>query len=116
MSIASARTVLSSFAHWMSATKDRILILGLAMSDNSLVSRFLAAIQWAANRRLRIIVNDEDVKLTIYFNSHVRVTPIQVMTAVINAIDNAKKDPRNSTAEELKEAAAVPDELDEMIK
>ena len=86
------------------------------MSDTSLVSKFLSAIEWAANRRLRIIVNDEDVKLTVYFNSHVRVTPIQVMTAIIRAVDEARRDPRNRTAEEMKESAPVPDELEEIIK
>ena len=68
-----------------------------------LLNRLLDAISWAANRRLRVIVNDENVKMTVYFNPTERVTPIQVLTALIDAIDRAKQDPANWKVGELKE-------------
>jgi dTDP-D-glucose 4,6-dehydratase len=53
----------------------------------------MTALAWAHTRRVRVIVKKGDVRVTMYFSGHERASGVEVLMAIVEAIEDAKRDP-----------------------
>lgn len=86
----------------------------------TLLNRLIAALDWAHKRRVRIIVKENDVRVTIYFTGDEKASGVQVLLAIVNAIEAAKKGQTDRLETTIKDHERIKDidysDVDDIIK
>jgi hypothetical protein len=65
----------------------------------TLLNRLIDALVWAHTQRLRIIVKRDDVRMTLYFTGHERAAGVQILIALVEAIEAERHNPHREQLE-----------------
>lgn len=91
------------------------------MPDNTLQGRLIAALDWAHKQRTRVIVKSGDVRMTVYFTGHERASGVEVLIALVEAIEKESLNTRREQLEKtIRDDEIVPnvelEDIEDVIK